>query len=126
MLFDLHGNVRTDQGAMRLFRKPDRVKQAGKSYIQAVAKSNPCSFLCRKETTVNRSESTHRCDLCGRDCHSCIGLHSHNRRCSNRADYYLAKELSKRNYSVLHDAIHFLQERQTVFKTRGLGLSLDF
>ncbi|KAK3896186.1 hypothetical protein Pcinc_000108 [Petrolisthes cinctipes] len=41
---------------------------------------------CRKAMTTNRPESTHRCDLCDRDCHSHIDLLSHKRRCSSRAD----------------------------------------
>ena len=42
----------------------------------------------RKErNNSNRPETTHRCDLCDRDCHSRIGLLSHKRRCSNRADW---------------------------------------
>ena len=40
----------------------------------------------RKETSANRPESIHICDLCGRDCHSRIGLYSQNRRCSSRAN----------------------------------------
>ena len=41
---------------------------------------------CKKETAANRPESMHRCDLCDRDCHSHIGLYSHRRHCSSRAD----------------------------------------
>ena len=41
----------------------------------------------RKERlNSNRSNTTHRCDFCHRDCHSNIGLYSHKRRCSSRAD----------------------------------------
>ena len=41
----------------------------------------------RKERlNSNRSNTTHRCDFCDRDCHSHIGLYSHKRRCSSRAD----------------------------------------
>ena len=32
-----------------------------------------------------RPETTHRCDVCNKDCHSRIGLSSHKRRCSNPA-----------------------------------------
>ena len=32
-----------------------------------------------------RPETTHRCDVCNKDCHSRIGLFSHKRRCSNPA-----------------------------------------
>ena len=32
-----------------------------------------------------RSETTPRCDVCNKDCHSRIGLFSHKRRCSNPA-----------------------------------------
>ena len=40
----------------------------------------------RKEATVNRPEPIHTCDLCDKVCHSRIGLYSHKRRCSSRAD----------------------------------------
>ena len=40
----------------------------------------------RKEATVNRPEPIHICDLCDQVCHSRIGLYSHKRRCSSRAD----------------------------------------
>ena len=42
----------------------------------------------RRKERINsiRPETTHRCDLCDRDCHSRIGLYSHKRRCSSRAD----------------------------------------
>ena len=41
----------------------------------------------RKErNNSNRSETTHKCDFCGRDCFSHIGLYSHKRRCNNRTD----------------------------------------
>ena len=42
---------------------------------------------CRKErNNSNRPETTHKSDLCGRDCFSHIGLYSHKRRCNNRTD----------------------------------------
>ena len=37
----------------------------------------------KKEMAANRPETTHRCDLCNRDCHSHIGLCSHRRYCSS-------------------------------------------
>ena len=38
----------------------------------------------RKEGSSSiRPETTHRCDVCYKDCHSRIGLFSHKRRCSN-------------------------------------------
>ena len=40
---------------------------------------------CRKDSST-RPETTHKCDLCNRDCHSHIGLFSDRRRCSNWAD----------------------------------------
>ena len=40
---------------------------------------------CRKDSST-RPETTHKCDLCNRDCHSQIGLFSDRRRCSNWAD----------------------------------------
>uniref|UniRef100_A0A0L8GC42 Uncharacterized protein n=1 Tax=Octopus bimaculoides TaxID=37653 RepID=A0A0L8GC42_OCTBM len=39
----------------------------------------------RKGSTADRPESTHRWDLCDRDCHFRINLQSHRRRCSRRA-----------------------------------------
>ena len=40
----------------------------------------------RKEGSSSiRPETTHRCDVCNRDCHSRIGLFSHKRRCSDPA-----------------------------------------
>ena len=38
----------------------------------------------RKSSTAEHAVTTHTCRLCGRDCHSRIGLHSHARRCSDR------------------------------------------
>ena len=41
----------------------------------------------RKErNNSNRPKTTHKCDFCGRDCFSHIGLYSHKRRCNNRTD----------------------------------------
>ena len=41
----------------------------------------------RKErNSSNRPETTHKCDFCGRDCFSHIGLYSHKRRCNNQTD----------------------------------------
>ena len=41
----------------------------------------------RKErNNSNRPETTHKCDFCGRDCFSYIGLYSHKPRCNNRTD----------------------------------------
>ena len=57
--------------------------QTGEKKLSAAAAEKRAR---RKEISANRPESTHRCDLCCRDCHSRIGLHSHNRRCSGRAD----------------------------------------
>ena len=40
----------------------------------------------RKEGSISiRPETTHRWDVCNKDCHSRIGLFSHKRRCSNPA-----------------------------------------
>ena len=40
----------------------------------------------RKEGSSSiRHETTHRCDVCNKDCHSHIGLFSHKRRCLNPA-----------------------------------------
>ena len=40
----------------------------------------------RKEGSSSiRPETTRRCDVCNKDCHSRIGLFSHMRRCSNSA-----------------------------------------
>ena len=40
----------------------------------------------RKEGSSSiRPKTTHRCDVCNKDCHSRIGLFSHKRRCSNTA-----------------------------------------
>ena len=40
----------------------------------------------RKEGSSSiRPETTHRCDVCNKDCHSHIGLYSHRRRCNNPA-----------------------------------------
>ena len=40
----------------------------------------------RKEDSSSiRPKTTHRCDVCNKDCHSRIGLSSHKRRCSNPA-----------------------------------------
>ena len=40
---------------------------------------------CRKEhNSSNRPETTHKCDFCGRDYFSHIGLYSHKRRCNNQ------------------------------------------
>ncbi|KAK7095695.1 hypothetical protein V1264_005069 [Littorina saxatilis] len=36
-----------------------------------------------KNSKVTTSDTVHKCGRCGRDCHSRIGLHSHNRRCSS-------------------------------------------
>ena len=36
----------------------------------------------KAQNIANRPETTHICDLCNKDCHSRIGLHSHRRRCS--------------------------------------------
>lgn len=41
--------------------------------------------LRKERNTSDQPETTHKCDTCGRDCHSRIGLHSHKRRCSSRA-----------------------------------------
>ena len=42
----------------------------------------------RKEGSGSiRPETTHRCDVCNKDCHSRIGLFRHKRRCSNPARY---------------------------------------
>ena len=41
----------------------------------------------RKEhNNSNRPETNHKCDFCGRDCFSHIGLYSHKRHCNNRTD----------------------------------------
>ena len=40
----------------------------------------------RSATTLNRPETTHKCDFCGRDCFSHIGLYSHKRCCNNWTD----------------------------------------
>ena len=40
----------------------------------------------RKQNSSSiRPETTHRCDVCNKDCHSHIGLFSHKRRCNNPA-----------------------------------------
>ncbi len=39
----------------------------------------------REDSSSIRPETTHRCDVCNKDCHSRIGLFSHKRRCSNPA-----------------------------------------
>ena len=57
--------------------------QAGEEKLSVAAAEKRAR---RKESTANRPESTHRCDLCERDCHSRIGLYNHKRRCSSRAD----------------------------------------
>ena len=38
----------------------------------------------RKEHNSNRTETTYKCDFCGRDCFSHIGLYSHKLRSNNR------------------------------------------
>ena len=41
---------------------------------------------CRKEGSSSiRPETTRRCDVCNKDCHSRIGLFIHKRRCNNPA-----------------------------------------
>ena len=41
----------------------------------------------RKErSNSNTPETTHKCDFCGKDCFSHIGLYSRKRRCNNRTD----------------------------------------
>ena len=40
----------------------------------------------KQSASSNRTETEHTCDLCNRDCHSRIGLHSHRRRCSSQTD----------------------------------------
>ena len=39
---------------------------------------------CRKER--NKSNRPHKCNFCGRDCFSHVGLNSHNRHCNNQTD----------------------------------------
>ena len=48
--------------------------------------SNPIrKRACRKErNNSNRPDTTHKCDFCGRDCFSHIGLYSHKRRCNKQ------------------------------------------
>ena len=41
--------------------------------------------LRKERSTSDKPETTYKCDLCGRDCYSHIGLYSHKRRCHNRA-----------------------------------------
>ena len=42
---------------------------------------------CRKDSNnSNRPETTHKCEFCGRDCFSHIGLYSHKQRCNNRTE----------------------------------------
>ena len=36
--------------------------------------------------SINRPESTHKCNFCSRDCFPYIGLYSHKRRCDNQTD----------------------------------------
>ena len=36
--------------------------------------------------SYNRPETEHKCNLCNRDCHSCISLYSHRCRCSSQTD----------------------------------------
>ena len=38
-----------------------------------------------ERSASDKTQTTYKCDLCGRDCYSHIGLYSHIRRCSNRA-----------------------------------------
>ena len=82
---DINTNFWEDIAADRTSWKNTLHKQllTGEERLSAVAAEKRAR---RKETTVNRPESTHRCDLCDRDCHSRIGLYSHKRRCSSRAD----------------------------------------
>uniref|UniRef100_A0A0L8H028 Uncharacterized protein n=1 Tax=Octopus bimaculoides TaxID=37653 RepID=A0A0L8H028_OCTBM len=54
--------------------------QTGKENLRVAAAENRAR---RKEMTANRPDSTYRCNLCKRDCHSRIGLYSHRRRCKN-------------------------------------------
>ena len=58
-----------------------QLKLGEKKKIAAAAEQR-----ARKKERNNRPETTHRCDLCDRDCHSRIGFYSHKRRCSSRAD----------------------------------------
>ena len=47
---------------------------------------------CRKEGSSSiRPETTHRCGICNKDCHSHIGHFSHRRRCYNPARNYNIK-----------------------------------
>ncbi|KAJ8369124.1 hypothetical protein SKAU_G00091520 [Synaphobranchus kaupii] len=58
--------------------------KAGEESLLSAAKDKRAR---RKENcNSNSAESIHKCDLRGRDCHSRIGLFSHRRRCSSRAD----------------------------------------
>ena len=57
--------------------------QTGEKKLTVVAAEKRA---CKKEMAANRPESTHRCNLCNRDCHSHIVLYSHRRCCSSRAD----------------------------------------
>ena len=41
--------------------------------------------LRKERSTSEKPETKYKCDLCGRDCYSHIGLYSHKQRCSNRA-----------------------------------------
>ena len=55
----------------------------------------------RKEGSISiRPETTLRCDVCNKDCHSHIGLFSHKRRCNNPARNLLLNLRSPRDYVV--------------------------
>ena len=38
----------------------------------------------KRSCSIDQAATFHTCRLCGKDCHSRIGLHSHTRRCSNQ------------------------------------------
>ena len=57
----------------------------------------------RKEVSSSiRPETTHRCDVCNKDCHSHIGLFSHKRRCYNPARNLIKFKTKTKNIRMYH------------------------
>ena len=82
--FDINTESWEDLAADRMMLRSTQHLKTGeeKLVIAEVGRS-----ACRKERkNPNRPETTHKCDFCGRDCFSYIGLYSHKRRCNNRTE----------------------------------------
>ena len=69
----------TDRGQWRQAVRNGTAKAEDK--LRQNAEEKRCRRKEKQKTTP--VDTTHKCAVCGRDCHSRIGLHSHSRKCSS-------------------------------------------